>query len=156
MHIIFFIITLLFYSSVYAESYGDVTGYKIPRFVSLKSDEINLRVGPSINYPIKITYVYQNFPVEIIDEYDVWRKVRDNENNIGWIRGNLLKGDRYGIVISKEDQYANIYKYPKGVKMNPPILKKENIPNKINSQLPSSFNTDRYKQKADTGIEKSH
>ena len=114
MHIIFFIITLFFYSSVYAENYGDVTGYKIPRFVSLKSDEINLRVGPSINYPIKITYVYQNFPVEIVDEYDVWRKVRDNENNIGWIKGSLLKGDRYGIVISKEDQYANIYKYPRG------------------------------------------
>ena len=63
MHIIFFIITLFFYHSVYAENYGDVTGYKIPRFVSLKSDEINLRVGPSINYPIKITYVFQNFPL---------------------------------------------------------------------------------------------
>ena len=109
---VFLIIFLIQY--VHASELGNETGLEIPRFVSLKSDEINLRVGPSINYPIKIKYVYQNFPVEIIEEYDVWRKVRDNENNIGWIKGSLLKGDRYGIVISKEDQYANIYKYPRG------------------------------------------
>ena len=112
MYKIFFFLIIFLIQYVHASEIGNETGLEIPRFVSLKSDEINLRVGPSINYPIKIKYVYQNFPVEIIEEYDVWRKVRDNENNTGWIKGSLLKGDRYGIVISKEDHFANIYKYP--------------------------------------------
>ena len=47
---------------------GSVTGLDIPRFVSLKSNDVNLRVGPSINYPIRLKYIFANLPVEIIDE----------------------------------------------------------------------------------------
>ena len=78
-----------------------VTGYKIPRFVSLKSNEVNLRVGPSFNYPIKIKYIQKNLPVEIVDEYDIWRQIHDIDGNVGWIHKSLLKGDRYGITFSK-------------------------------------------------------
>ena len=58
---------------IYAKQ-GPVTNLQLPRFVSLKSNDVNLRVGPSVNYPIELKYTQNNLPVEIIDEFDVWRK----------------------------------------------------------------------------------
>ena len=101
-------------NSSYAQKYGAVTGYEIPRFVSIKSSEVNLRIGPSINYPIKIKYTIKNFPVEIIDEYDVWRKIQDIEKNEGWIHKSLLKGDRYGIINSEPNVESFLLNYPHG------------------------------------------
>ena len=72
---------------------GPVTNLGLPRFVSLKSDDVNLRVGPSMNYPIELKYTQNDLPIEVIDEYDVWRKVKDHENNIGWLhKESLIKG----------------------------------------------------------------
>ena len=56
-------------SYINAQPIGQITGYKLPRYVSLKSNESNLRVGASKDYPILLTYVIENFPVEIINEY---------------------------------------------------------------------------------------
>ena len=81
---------------------GTVTGYDIPRFVSLKSNEVNMRVGPSINYPINLKYTKQNLPIEIIDEFDVWRKIRDHENNTGWIHVSQLSKKKAAIVIDDD------------------------------------------------------
>ena len=97
-----------------AKQIGDVTGLAIPRFVSLKSDEVNLRIGPSINYPIVIKYVKQNIPVEIIEEHDVWRKVKDFNKNIGWIHKSLIQGDRYALIISSVSSNYNIHNRPNG------------------------------------------
>ncbi len=85
---------LCFSFNLYGKS-GSVTGLDIPRFVSLKSNEANIRVGPSVNYPIKLKYIFQNLPLEIIDEFDVWRKSRDHDGNIGWVHKSLIKGERY-------------------------------------------------------------
>ena len=76
-----FIICLILINTSFtsAETLGNETGLKIPRFVSLKSDNSNLRVGPSENYPIKLRYIVANTPVEIIDEYKNWRKIKDYE-----------------------------------------------------------------------------
>ena len=106
---------LLLSSKSYSNSIGSDTSYKIPRFVSLKSNEVNLRIGSSINYPIKLQYISKNLPVQIIEEYDVWRKVEDIDGNIGWIHKALLKGDRYGIINHKNDLLlTKIYKKPDG------------------------------------------
>ena len=70
---IFFLINF----NLYANNIGEVTGYKIPRFVSLKSDDVNLRIGSSTNYPITLKYIIKNMPIEITEEYEMWRKVRD-------------------------------------------------------------------------------
>ena len=83
----------LFHNTSYSNEIGQVTGYQIPRFVSLKSDEVNLRIGSSTNYPIILKYVTKNMPIEIIDEYERWRKIRDIKGNEGWILSDLLKGD---------------------------------------------------------------
>jgi SH3-like domain-containing protein len=120
---IILIFYLLFSQSSHAEK-GNVTGFEIPRFVSLKSNEINLRVGPSINYPINIKYVKKNLPIEVIDEFDVWRKIRDHQNNTGWIKKGLLKGDRY-VLTGIRNNEAKIFNRPRG--RNIGIIKKNNI-----------------------------
>ena len=82
-----FIIFLLLINafSLYAQTIGTETGLILPRYVSLKSNDSNLRIGSSINYPIKLKYVIANTPVEIIDEYKNWRKIKDYEGNEGWL-----------------------------------------------------------------------
>tara|TARA_Y100000590_G_scaffold368914_1_gene429791 strand:- start:347 stop:889 length:543 start_codon:yes stop_codon:yes gene_type:complete len=107
-------IFLLINFNLYANSIGEVTGYKIPRFVSLKSDDVNLRIGSSTNYPITLKYIIKNMPIEITEEYEMWRKVRDIEGNEGWIHKNLLKGDRYAIVYNANESFSRIYFKPNG------------------------------------------
>ena len=114
MRIIIYLFLIFFINQIHASEIGVVTGYKIPRFVSLKSNEVNLRVGPSFNYPIKIQYIQKNLPVEIVDEYDVWRQIQDIDGNFGWIHKSLLKGNRYGVILSGIDNFALIFNYPHG------------------------------------------
>ena len=105
----------LLHNTSYSNEIGEVTGYKIPRFVSLKSDEVNLRIGSSTNYPIILKYVTKNMPVEITDEYERWRKIRDREGNEGWIYGDLLKGDRFAIIIKNNESNIYVFSKPDGV-----------------------------------------
>ena len=70
--------TLLLYSYVSkADTLGIETGLNIPRFVSLKSNDSNLRIGPSKDYPIKLKYIIANTPIEIIDEYKIVNVTED-------------------------------------------------------------------------------
>ena len=64
------------------------------KFLSLKKKEVNLRQGPSKNHPIKLVYKKKYLPVEIIDNSDNWRKIKDFENNSGWIHISLLSGKK--------------------------------------------------------------
>ena len=124
MKIITIICFLLTSLSLYAET-GKVTGLKIPRFVSLKSDNVNLRVGPSTNYPITLKYISPNLPVEIIDEFDVWRQARDHNGTIGWLHKSLIKGERYILTGYKKEKEINLYNRPNGKIIG--IIKKNNI-----------------------------
>jgi SH3-like domain-containing protein len=85
------------------DGFGPVTNLPMPRFVSLKSDQVNVRVGPGPEYPISWTYVRFGLPVEIIAEYDNWRRVRDANGNEGWVLSTLLSGDRWIIVLITND-----------------------------------------------------
>lgn len=118
-------IAILFSFNLFAKN-GPVTDLNLPRFVSLKSSDVNLRVGPSTNYPILIKYIQNNLPVEIIDEFDVWRKVRDHKNNTGWIKKGLLKGDRF-VLTGLDNKNVKIFNYPNGEEIG--IIKKNNILN---------------------------
>jgi SH3-like domain-containing protein len=77
---------------------GNVTGLPLPRFVSLGSAEVNVREGPGMTYRVAWTYMRMGYPVEIIQEFDVWRRVRDAEGNDGWVLGNLLAAARNAVV----------------------------------------------------------
>lgn len=73
------------------------SGLPLPRFVSLKSGRVNSRIGPGVNYPVDWLYLKSGLPMEIIQEYDNWRRVRDSDGAEGWINQSLLSGKRTGI-----------------------------------------------------------
>jgi SH3-like domain-containing protein len=80
------------------EAAESVSGLPIPRFVSLKSDKINVRKGPGTTFGIAWVFKRAGLPVEIIDEVDAWRQVRDSEGEKGWVLQSLLSGRRTAIV----------------------------------------------------------
>lgn len=74
------------------------SGLPLPRFVSLKASRVNLRIGPGRNYSVEWLYLKSGLPMEIIQEFDNWRRVRDSEGAEGWINQSLLSGKRTAIV----------------------------------------------------------
>ncbi len=77
------------------------------RFVAMRADKVNARSGPNIRYPIEWIYQQQNHPVEIIAEYEQWRKIKDHEGSESWVRKNLLTNARYALVTEQGEN--NIY-----------------------------------------------
>lgn len=77
---------------------GSDSGLPLPRYVSLGSDKVNVRTGPGSQYPIAWQYQRRGLPVEIIAEFEQWRRVRDRDGTDGWVRKTLLSGRRYGLV----------------------------------------------------------
>lgn len=73
------------------------SGLPLPRFVSLKSNRVNLRIGPGLNYPVDWLYLKSGVPMEVIQEYDNWRRVRDADGAEGWINQSLLSGRRTAV-----------------------------------------------------------
>ena len=104
MQIVIAFISIIIFSQVSNADTGKETGLEIPRYVSLKSDDTNIRVGPSKNYPIEIKYIVKNYPLKVLEEYEDWRKVQDFKNNIGWIHKSLISGTRTGIVLSNDSK----------------------------------------------------
>lgn len=78
------------------------SGLKIPRFVSLAKDEINVRAGPGRHYPIKWVFTNKLMPVEVVREFDNWRMVRDVEGSEGWVFHSLLSGRRTALIVGKD------------------------------------------------------
>lgn len=77
----------------------------IPRFAIIKSSEANVRKGPGGQYPIEWIYQLKNIPVEIINEYEQWREIKDMNGEGGWIHSSILSGKRTVIVSGKEAKY---------------------------------------------------
>ena len=80
---------------------AEVTSLPLPRFVSLRADQVNLRTGPGVQYPVEWVYQRENLPVEIIAEYRTWRKIRDWQSTQGWVHQSMLSGRRTVIVTGK-------------------------------------------------------
>ena len=76
---------------------------KAPYFVSLKNETTNMREGPSENNRIKWVYHRKGLPVEVIPSYDVWRRVRDMDGEVGWIHTALLSRERTVVIYGKMD-----------------------------------------------------
>ena len=75
------------------------SGLALPRFVTLRADKVNMRTGPGVRYPIEWVYERRSLPVEVIAEFDTWRKVRDRQGTEGWVHQSMLSGQR-GVVIT--------------------------------------------------------
>lgn len=77
---------------------GSVTGLPLPRFGSLRTDDVNLRAGPGLRYPVLWVYHRRFLPVEIIREFDVWRLVIMPDGQKGWMHEATLVGRRTLVV----------------------------------------------------------
>ena len=80
------------------------SGLPTPRFVSLKSDRVNLRKGPGMDYPTAWVFRRVGLPVEVINEFEGWRQVRDADNTTGWVLQSMLSGRRTAIVLPWESK----------------------------------------------------
>jgi SH3-like domain-containing protein len=74
------------------------SGLPVPRFVSLKTDIVNVRRGPSSEHEVAWVFRRKGLPVEIIAEFEHWRRIRDSEGEEGWVYQSLLAGNRTAIV----------------------------------------------------------
>ncbi len=90
--LLFFIFFVFSHTSLYAQT-------SLPRFASLHSSEINLRTGPGERFPIEWVYHRVSLPVEIIDEFEHWRKIRDVDNTTGWVHKKMLSGKRTALTL---------------------------------------------------------
>lgn len=81
---------------------GSDTGRPLPRFAALGSNQVNLRVGPDLRFRIDWTYQRKDLPVQIIEEHQVWRRIRDPEGTEGWVQRPLLTSRRTFMVQGEE------------------------------------------------------
>ena len=104
--IYFFLVILLFILPVKSsEEY----------FLTLRNDKVNLRQGPSFEYPIKLFYKKKFLPVLIQDKFENFRKIRDHENNTGWIHISQLSKKKAAITVEEDQLIFNkpsIYSKP--------------------------------------------
>lgn len=84
-----------------AANIGNGTGLPLPRFVSLRAAEANLRTGPGLQYPVDWVYTRPQLPVQIIAEHKTWRKIRDSQGTQGWVHQSMLTGKRTVTVTGK-------------------------------------------------------
>jgi len=97
---IIFIFFIIFFST-------KVLSLEGKNFLSLKNNEVNLRQGPSFEYPVKFIYKKKYLPVLIVDKSDTWRKIRDFENNSGWVHISQLSKRKSGINIKNNSIMYN-------------------------------------------------
>ena len=103
----YFIFIILFFSFLLC--FSNINANENKEFLTLKNTEVNLRQGPSFEYPIKLVYKKKYLPVIIIDKSETWRLIKDFENNSGWIHISQLSKRKSGINIRDN---AIIYKKP--------------------------------------------
>jgi SH3-like domain-containing protein len=83
---------------------GSASGLPLPRFVSLKSDRVNVRAGPTKDHDVTWVYTRAGLPVEVTAEFENWRKIRDWEGAEGWVYHSLLSGRRTALVTAKNKE----------------------------------------------------
>src|ERR1041384_1682003 len=94
---------------------GTASGLPIPRFVSLKSDKVNVRAGPTKDHDVAWVYNRAALPVEVTAEFENWRRIRDWEGAEGWGYHSLLSGKRTALVApskSKKDELLELRNKP--------------------------------------------
>lgn len=100
-----FAATLIVFLSVFSLKSGaaqeekeSVPQLPVPRFVTLAADEVNLRTGPGLRYPVRWIIRKEELPVEVIREFDIWRQIKDIDGDEGWVHKSMLSGQRGAII----------------------------------------------------------
>jgi len=110
----YFLILLILFFSILPFSPKSFSNESI-NFLSLKNSEVNLRQGPSFEYPIKLIYKKKYLPVIILDKSETWRKISDFESNSGWVHISQLSKKKSAINIKNNSvlyQKPTIYSKP--------------------------------------------
>lgn len=84
-----------------AENQAAAPSLPLPRFVTLATDEVNVRTGPGTRYPIRFVIRRGGMPVEIVKEHEIWRKIRDVDGDEGWVHKAMLSGRRAVIILGQ-------------------------------------------------------
>ncbi len=95
---VFLSVLMVVSGGLYAQERGPVTNLPMPRFVSIKASEANVRRGPSLTHRVDWVFKARDLPVEIVAEHGHWRKVRDRDGVGGWVHHALLSGVRTALV----------------------------------------------------------
>jgi len=106
--ILIFFIILNSFQDLLAEEY----------FLTLRNDKVNLRQGPSFEYPVKLIYKKKYLPVIIKDKFDNFRKIRDHENNTGWVHISQLSKKKAALILDDEQlifSKPSIYSKPSAI-----------------------------------------
>ncbi|GFE63367.1 SH3 domain-containing protein [Litoreibacter roseus] len=96
-----------FCAPAWAADRGPVTNLPMPRYVSLKAAEGNVRRGPSLSHRIDWVFKHRNMPLQIVAEHGHWRRVVDSEGAGGWVHYSLLSGSRF---VRVEEDLAPLYR----------------------------------------------
>ena len=110
-HYYIFLILFIFYLFFIQKSFANESA----NFLTLKKNEVNLRQGPSFEYPIKLIYKKKYLPVIILDKSGPWKKIKDFKNNTGWVHTVLLSKKKSAINIKNNSvlfQKPTIYSKP--------------------------------------------
>ncbi len=81
---------------------GSVTGLDIPRYVSLKSSEANVRRGPSLSHRVDWVFLRRGMPLQVTAEHGHWRRVQDMDEASGWVHYSLLSGNRTAVATAEK------------------------------------------------------
>ena len=106
----FLIINLFLFSFLLTNSYSDNN-----KFMSLKNKKVNVRYGPGLDYPIKFVFNKKNYPVEIIDQKENFRKILDFKKNSGWIHRSQLKKSRSFITLDTVILFSDSTKFSRPI-----------------------------------------
>ncbi len=80
---------------------GSAQDREVPYWATIKTEELNMRVGPSVEYKVAWVYKREGLPVKVIRVIDGWRLIRDHEGDEGWVTANLLSAERGGLVVGE-------------------------------------------------------
>jgi SH3-like domain-containing protein len=107
--------SLIFYFILFLFYFSNVSSNENLIFLSLKNNKVNLRQGPSFDYPIKLIYKKKYLPVIILEKSYTWRKIKDFENNSGWIHVSQLSKKKTAINLNDNEllyKKSTIYSKP--------------------------------------------
>lgn len=87
-------------------------GQELPYFATLRNPVTNVRVGPGIAYPVRWVFHRRGWPVEVVNRFGNWRRIRDNTGDVGWIHGALLTRHRAAAIRTRDGQNAALRAAP--------------------------------------------
>lgn len=100
--LLFLVFSSLFAGSGAAQTQSSKQKPEEPiRFASLRADEVNVRAGPGVRYPVKWVFVRKTLPVAITAEFESWRKIRDSEDAEGWVHRAMLSAKRSVLIMDQ-------------------------------------------------------